>query len=305
MLLRLSRAPHQQSKLQTKSRLQKSMLLLQNPPRNEAGEAPAVTEHVENSKKEEKPEVQPQTPKEEKLVPQDSKNSNQNSEATEPKEEVGEVKRVTAHESQSAVETETVKEETKVEDTVVTADNSNATKEIQVESNTEVETPVGATEEVQGESHVGEKQPEGSKDEEGENKEGELVEDEESKEVEGENEEEEVAVSEQDSEESDDSEGDSEDESECDSEEEEVDGEESDDKDPPGKPLDVDEEHKKPQYIPKREPVARVVPKKMRSELTYRWGYDMFDPNQQVPKSKQEWVDQSGYDIRQEEASPR
>jgi hypothetical protein len=70
-------------------------------------------------------------------------------------------------------------------------------------------------------------------------KKGELVEDEESKEVEGEHEEEEVAESEQDSEESDDSEGDSEDESECDSEEEK--GEESDEKDPPAKPLDVDE----------------------------------------------------------------
>jgi hypothetical protein len=31
----------------------------------------------------------------------------------------------------------------------------------------------------------------------------------------------------------------------------------------------------------------------------------MFDPNQQVPKSKQELVDQYGYDIRQEESSPR
>jgi hypothetical protein len=72
-------------------------------------------------------------------------------------------------------------------------------------------------------------------------KKGELVEDEESKVVEGEHEEEEVAESEQDSEESDDSEGDSEDESECDSEEEKVDGEESDEKDPPAKPLDVDE----------------------------------------------------------------
>ncbi|XP_046645650.1 protein CASC3-like isoform X2 [Daphnia pulicaria] len=283
---------------------------------SKAEEAPAVTEHVENSKKEEKPEIQPETPKEEKLVPEDSKNSNQNCEATEPNEEVGEDKPVTAHESQSAVETKTVEEEAKVEDTVVTADNSNATKEIQVESNKEVETPVGATEEVQEESHVEEKQPESSKDEEGEivegeneegeNEEGELVEDEEGEEVEGEHEEEEVVEGER----------------------EEGDGEESDDEDAPAKPLDDDEDRRNPQYIPKRggfyehddrnreeveeaaaeEPVAGVEvekPKKTRSEAIDRWGHDMFDPNQQVPKSDQELVDLYGYDIRQEEGAPR
>lgn len=45
--------------------------------------------------------------------------------------------------------------------------------------------------------------------------------------------------------------------------------------------------------------------KKTRSEALDRWGHDMFDPNQQVPKTGDELVDAYGYDIRQEEGAPR
>lgn len=61
-------------------------------------------------------------------------------------------------------------------------------------------------------------------------------------------------------------------------------------------------------YICSDEPVAGVEaekPKKSRSEAIDRWGHDMFDPNQQGPKSDQELVDLYGYDIRQEEGAPR
>lgn len=55
----------------------------------------------------------------------------------------------------------------------------------------------------------------------------------------------------------------------------------------------------------REEPVVEEKPKKNRSEAIDRWGHDMFDPNQQGPKSNQELVDLYGYDIRQEEGAPR
>ena len=49
-----------------------------------------------------------------------------------------------------------------------------------------------------------------------------------------------------------------------------------------------------------------VKPKKaLRSEATDRWGHDLFDQEQQGPKSKDELVGLYGYDIRQEEGAPR
>ena len=55
----------------------------------------------------------------------------------------------------------------------------------------------------------------------------------------------------------------------------------------------------------REEPEVEEKPKKNRSEAIDRWGHDMFDPNQQGPKSDQELVDLYGYDIRQEEGAPR
>ncbi len=55
----------------------------------------------------------------------------------------------------------------------------------------------------------------------------------------------------------------------------------------------------------REEPEVEEKPKKNRSEAIDRWGHDMFDPNQQGPKSDQELVDMYGYDIRQEEGAPR
>lgn len=43
----------------------------------------------------------------------------------------------------------------------------------------------------------------------------------------------------------------------------------------------------------------------MRSEAADRWGHDMFDPDQQGPKSNDELLTLYGYDIRQEEGAPR
>ena len=43
----------------------------------------------------------------------------------------------------------------------------------------------------------------------------------------------------------------------------------------------------------------------MRSEVTERWGHDMFDESQQGPKSEQELLSLYGYDIRKEEGAPR
>ena len=54
------------------------------------------------------------------------------------------------------------------------------------------------------------------------------------------------------------------------------------------------------------EPVVEEKPKKgMRSEVTERWGHDMFDESQQGPKSEQELLSLYGYDIRKEEGAPR
>ena len=51
---------------------------------------------------------------------------------------------------------------------------------------------------------------------------------------------------------------------------------------------------------------AEEKPKKAsRSEVTDRWGHDMFDESQQGPKSDQELFALYGYDIRKEEGAPR
>ena len=207
--------------VQEKPTTEENTATLQSSPKTEIEEpsiseaAPAATEPVETHKNDQKTEVQLETSKEEKLAPEDSKNSNRNSEAIVPKEEVGEDKSVTAHESQS-----TVSEQAKAEDTT---------------GNSKEEPSLEITETVKDESHVEGNLPKVSKDEEdelveGENEEGEIVEDEEGEEVEGEHEEEEIVEGER----------------------EEGDGEESDEEDTPAKPLDDDEDRRNPQYIPKR-----------------------------------------------------
>uniref|UniRef100_A0A0A9XH90 Protein CASC3 n=1 Tax=Lygus hesperus TaxID=30085 RepID=A0A0A9XH90_LYGHE len=106
-----------------------------------------------------------------------------------------------------------------------------------------------------------------------------------------------------------------------DTEREEGDGQEEGDK--KDKKLDHDEDRRDPQYIPKRgvfyehddrtlddepadkkEPVRE--PKKSKAfEAVERWGHDMYNEDEQSPKSTQELIDMYGYDIRKEEAPPK
>lgn len=100
-------------------------------------------------------------------------------------------------------------------------------------------------------------------------------------------------------------------------EREEGDGQESDKKD---KKLDRDEDKRDPQYIPKKgnfyehddrtsegeEPSngkKHLTPKAFESKE--RWGHDLYDDSLQSPKSREELIDQYGYDIRLEEGPPK
>ncbi|CAH1392696.1 unnamed protein product [Nezara viridula] len=100
-------------------------------------------------------------------------------------------------------------------------------------------------------------------------------------------------------------------------EREEGDGQESDKKD---KKLDRDEDKRDPQYIPKKgnfyehddrtsegeEPSngkKHLTPKAFESKE--RWGHDLYDDSLQSPKSREELIEQYGYDIRVEEGPPK
>nr|XP_024215643.1 protein CASC3-like isoform X2 [Halyomorpha halys] len=101
-------------------------------------------------------------------------------------------------------------------------------------------------------------------------------------------------------------------------EREEGDGQESEKKD---KKLDRDEDKRDPQYIPKKgnfyehddrtsegeEPSngskKHLTPKAFESKE--RWGHDLYDDGLQSPKSREELIEQYGYDIRLEEGPPK
>ncbi|XP_059351627.1 protein CASC3-like isoform X2 [Daphnia carinata] len=276
----------------------------------------AIAKQVDNTKNQPEQETQLDIQKGENLVKDDSVNSNQNCHAISRNTEDGTDKPAKTPESQLAMECKSTVDMTEAEP------NTDSLKEIgekQRDNNKEgehVESIAQKEEEVKDESHLEENQPvedQGSNPEEekneeaglveGENEEGEVIEDEEEEAVEGEHEEDEIVEGER----------------------EEGDGEESDEEDTPAKPLDDDEDRRNPQYIPKRggfyehddrnreeveeavteEPEVEEKPKKNRSEAIDRWGHDMFDPNQQGPKTGDELVDAYGYDIRQEEGAPR
>lgn len=281
----------------------------------------AMEKQMDNSKNQPEQEVQLDIQKEANLVKDDSINSNQNCQAIPRNTEDGTDKPALTPESQLELE---CKSAVDLEEVKPNADSLKEIGEKKIENNKDHKDkhiePLGKIEEeVKDESHLEENQSveeqgrnsEEEKNEEaglveGENEEGEVIEDEDEEDeaVEGEHEEDEIVEGER----------------------EEGDGEESDEEDTPTKPLDDDEDRRNPQYIPKRggfyehddrnreeveeavteEPVGvEEKPKKTRSEAIDRWGHDMFDPNQQGPKTGDELVDAYGYDIRQEEGAPR